>query len=152
MAIPRKAAVLQLNPKIDIYDCSDESFFLDQETISPSIETFKFQVDVKREEMATFRTIQFSKNNVYMATISDRVVRIFDLQNIEDYDIQGEEKERVLDSEEEHTFKLDNKTYDQIIGVDIDESDVMLSWLVLVSKTFQCVHFIRLRDLHSEVN
>ena len=28
----------------------------------------------------------------------------------------------------------------------------MLSWLVLISQTFECVHFIRLRDLNSELN
>lgn len=94
--------------------------------------------------------VRFSKESAYVATFSERNLKIYDLMQV------AEENDtdcvKLLKHMEDIEFKMDvTFAYDKIHEVFIDEEDVLDTWLVLTSQEFSFIHIIQLRDLLHEI-
>ena len=80
---------------LDIYDCSDESFWYSRDNIDPSdVEHYKCTLKMKDRDFESFKTVKFSTDNKYVAVLCEKKVMIYDLNQVgkENLAIQDEDE------------------------------------------------------------
>ena len=131
----------QAQPQIDVFDCSDLSFFTDrgQGRLDPRDGSYMCTMRLDPDFTEHFERVVSSEN-------SDTIIGVFGARMIQIFDISDAGRQR-KDDFSLKTFKLDNPTYDSILDFDLNDGDYLESWVTLLSKEFGFVETIMLGEL-----
>ena len=136
---------------IDIYDCSDESFWTSvDKRVDIDDGFYLFSLNLGRKAYRTFRTMDFSANNQYLAVKCEASLMIYDYSKALEVQINETEMggDGLTKLAEPHTkFEVADKTYDRILGQFINEEELEKSWIILQSSVYCQIHLLPLEDI-----
>ena len=127
---------------IDIYDCSDENFWLKSKPVDPEQdEDFKCQLRLGDKDHSNFESISFSENKRFACVLCTNKVMVYNIGDALDSGMHGTELQAIPPQYEK---EIDPATYDGVLSVSLREgiqgginenegSFLDTSWVVLQS-------------------
>ena len=132
---------------IDVYDCSDESFWTSKKRVDIDDGFYLFSLDLGEKGHGTFVKMDFSKNNEYIAAQLSENLLIYKKElamqtQINEEDLDGDSITKLV--EPHIQFNVADRTYDCILGQYINEESIENSWVILQSSQYSQIHLLPL--------
>ena len=134
------------NLYIDIYDCSTRDFFVKDAEITPGSPELICRLETSHIDLNSARLV-FSARGQNVAIMTNKAIQLFDLSLAKGSCIQSDSTETCDNFERVREFTLINSVYDSILNIYLSTEDIDQTWLVLSSKIFGLVRFIKLGNL-----
>ena len=111
--------IMKSEDVIDVYDCSDERFWTSEKLVDIDDDFYLFSLDLGKKGYRTFRTMDFSRNNKYLAVQCEASLMIYDFNKAceTEADVGDLGADGYTKLVEPHTkLNVADKTYDRILG------------------------------------